>query len=121
MEGGAFADFRIRAHTAAVPRNDTVHDRHAYARAFEILGLVQALENAEEFWCVFHVESDSVVLHPEQRVAILAFAGDQDLRLGRDVLPTSQSSPINPKTAKKNMNMPAAPWRNPWAASFPRE
>lgn len=46
---------------SAVAFDDALDDRQADAGAFKFLGAVQALEDAEQFVGVFHIETDAVV------------------------------------------------------------
>ena len=68
---------------AAVARDDAAHVGQTDAGALEILGAVQALEDAEQLAHVFHVEADAVVGdadHPLGPPLVLpALGGDVDL------------------------------------------
>ena len=63
MKSCAFVDFRFTPDCSAVPVNDSLNDRQANARTFEVLLPVESLEDSKEFVGTLHRESDSVVFH----------------------------------------------------------
>src|SRR5262244_3993481 len=82
IECGAAPDLALGPHAAQVTQDDALHVCQADSRALEVPGAVQALEDAEEFARIPHVESDAVVAHETDRLAI-ARAPAADLDLGR--------------------------------------
>ena len=57
--------------TAAVTMNDALHRCKTDASAHEFLGVVQALESAEEFIGVSHIETGAVVPDEKAGFAVL--------------------------------------------------
>ena len=58
-----------------MPRHDALNDCEADTGAFEILGVVEALEYTEEFVGVTHVEPDTIVADEVGRsIAVLLIA-----------------------------------------------
>ena len=48
-------------HLSAMARDNPVHERKSYTRAFEIRSRMQPLEDTKEFVDIFHIETHSVV------------------------------------------------------------
>src|SRR5574337_324258 len=65
VESCAFVQGGLRPDAPAVAVDDALHGRQAYAGAGKLVHRVQALERAEEFFAVGHVESDPIVAHKE--------------------------------------------------------
>lgn len=61
MEGRAAADFAFGPEAAVVSFDDAMDDGEADAGAFEFVGGVEALKDAEEFGGVAHIEAGAVV------------------------------------------------------------
>src|SRR4030095_3170644 len=81
IECGAAPDLALGPYAAPVTQDDALYVCQADSRALEVLGAVQALEDAEEFARVPHVESNAVVAHETDRLAFArAPAADLDLR-----------------------------------------
>lgn len=57
---GLFDRFRFRPDSPAVALDDAVDDRRSNAGSLELLGAMEALEGAERFLGLFHVESGAV-------------------------------------------------------------
>src|SRR5262252_6605805 len=81
VERGTSVYNALRPHSAAVTSDDTLNRREPYAGAFERLRTVQALEHAEQFMDVLHVETHAIISHEDNDLARLA-VGAPDLDLG---------------------------------------
>src|ERR1700691_3713382 len=64
----------------AVFLHDALHRGQSDARAFKVLGTMQALEYAEEFVGIFHVEARPVVANEDRRLAVFLSLSDLDDR-----------------------------------------
>src|SRR5262249_37882046 len=82
IECGAAPDLALGPYAAPVTQDDALYICQADSRPLEVPGAVQALEDAEEFARVPHVESNAVVAHETDRLAF-ARAPAADLDLGR--------------------------------------
>ena len=63
IKGCPFVFFGFRPNAAAVPKKDALNVREADACAFEFLFEVEALEDAEEFANVLHIETYTIIAH----------------------------------------------------------
>src|SRR5206468_4495755 len=61
IERGALPWRALGPNLASVPADDSLNGGETYASAFELLGPMQALESAEQFIDVRHVEPGTVV------------------------------------------------------------
>ena len=64
---------------AAMPLDDALHNRQPNAGAFLIFGSMQALEHAEQFTRVLHVEANAIVAHEIHNSAVHQFEADFNL------------------------------------------
>jgi hypothetical protein len=69
-EGGPLIRLAVRPDPPAVPLDDPLNDRQAYAGAFEVARVMQPLENAEQLVDVPHVEAGAVVPHDDHGFAV---------------------------------------------------
>jgi len=60
-----------------VPADDAANVGQADAGPLEIVGAVQALERAEQPGRILHVEADTVVAHPDDRLLLPFFRPDR--------------------------------------------
>ena len=56
-------NFSLGPDPAAMSLNDSLDDRESHARPFELSLTDQALEDAEKFIIILHVESNTIVFH----------------------------------------------------------
>src|SRR5262245_46631147 len=70
VEGRAAVDHPFAPHTATVPFDDPPHGGQTDAGPIELLARMQALEDAEQFFRVRHVESDTVVAYVHHRFTV---------------------------------------------------
>ena len=76
----AFAKFRLHPNSSAVSLDHCFADCQTDAAAFELVQAVQALEQAEDFFGVFHVDTDTVVRDPEDPFGTVISRGDMNFR-----------------------------------------
>src|SRR5688572_138461 len=85
IKRGAFPGPALGPSAAAVAGDDPADIGEADAGAFEISGIVQALENSKELFRIGHIETDSVVSHGKHVAPVrrIERAADGDTRRGR--------------------------------------
>src|SRR5205823_6046651 len=64
--------FSVYPNMSAMLVDNALHTGQTHPCAFKVILEVQPLENAKQFICIFHVETYSVVLHPEDGLLIFA-------------------------------------------------
>src|SRR5580692_5978068 len=82
-EDGSLVNVALSPYAPAVSGNNPVYDRQSHACAFEFVGAVQTLEDTEQFFHVFHVESHAIVLDGIGAFGCGALRAKGDSRLGR--------------------------------------
>src|SRR5690606_32239269 len=68
----------LEPHLAALPRDDSLHDREAHAAAFDLIPGLQRLEHLEDAFGVFLRYAGAVVLDREDEAVVLLLARDHD-------------------------------------------
>ena len=78
IEGRAFARLRLGPDPATVFVDDALHGGQAQAVPGKLVCAMQAMEHAEEFVPVAHVEADAVVLHEIDNAILVLARADAD-------------------------------------------
>jgi len=78
IESGALVRFRLRPDTASVFVDDTPNISQSHACALEIVLTVKALEDAEQFVHVSHVEANTIIADEEHLFAVYPYLAHLD-------------------------------------------
>src|SRR5688572_28270589 len=82
VKAGALANPPFGPDPPAVAAHDALHDRQPNTGPGELVGAVQALEDAEQLLDVAHIEADAVVAHPVHAFRRVLASADLDARIG---------------------------------------
>src|SRR6266478_3340461 len=80
IKGGPLADGPFGPDGPAVSSHNSFYRRQSDACAFEVLGPMQPLKNAEQFVGILHVEADSIVSDKDSRATVFVERADLDDR-----------------------------------------
>src|SRR5882724_4806668 len=108
IECSALIDGRFNPDSAAVARDNSLHNRQADSGAFKLRILVQSLKRCEELIGVRHIEAGSVVTHVVNSFAFLVFLAELDAGVG---LPCCVLPRISEEVHQDDGYQPSIPMR----------